>query len=64
MKCMFTLFVLLLDSLLLSMEEDLRELDVTPPGEGWLLGRWSSLVGEPVSLLWPLRKDDSCFKNS
>lgn len=34
-----TLFVLLLDSLLLSMEDDLRELEVTPLGEGWLLDR-------------------------
>lgn len=60
---MFTLFVLLLDSFLLSVEDDLKELQIAPPGEVWLLDCWSSLVGEPVTLLWPLLKDDSCFKN-
>lgn len=43
----------------MSTDEDLRELDVTPPGDGS-----SSLLGEPVSLRWPLLKDDSCFKNN
>lgn len=34
---MFTLFVFLLDSFLLSVEEDLREIEVAPLREGWLL---------------------------
>lgn len=33
---MFTLFDFLLDSFLLSVEDDLKELEVAPLGEGWL----------------------------
>lgn len=58
----FTLFFFLLDSFLLSVEDDLREIEDVPLMEVWLLGGWSSLVGEPVSLRCPLLKDDSCFK--
>lgn len=56
----YTLLDLFVDSLL-SVDDDLSELEVTLLGDGWLLD-CSSLVGEPVSLLWPLLKDDSCFK--
>lgn len=52
-----------MDSFLVSVEDDLKELEMDPLGEGWLLDCWSSPVGEPVSLLWPLRNDDNCFKN-
>ena len=57
---MFGFFV---ESFLIS-EEVLEALDteLAPLGEVWLLDCWSSLVGEPVSLLWPLLKDDSCPK--
>jgi len=34
---MFTLIVFLLDSFLISVEQDLKELEVVTLGEGWLL---------------------------
>ena len=40
---------------------DALEVELAPlgAGEGWLLDCWSSLVGEPVSLLWPLLNEDN-----
>ena len=58
---MFTLLVFLLDSFL-SVEDDLNEIELAPVCECWFLECWVSLVGEPVSLLCPLLKDDNCFK--
>lgn len=40
---------------------DALEVELAPlgAGEGWLLDCWSSLVGEPVRLLWPLLSEDN-----